>query len=286
MSSNRLYMLSGLPGSGKSTWAIEQVHSDRSYIRVNKDDLRDMCHGGKWDPKREKQILLVRDAMIEVALRAGRNVIVDDTNLHPKHEQRLREIAELCKVDFEVKHFDVSVDDCIARDAKRAHPVGEQVIRDMWRSFIRVAPEPQQEGLPPAIIVDMDGTLAIMGDRSPYDDHKADIDTLNQPVAALLTGYLAANDQTRLIVMSGRDEGRSRWVTLQWLDRHSLVPDKLLMRPAGDTRKDSIVKRELYEQHVKGKFFVEFVLDDRDQVVRMWRDELGLQCFQVAWGDF
>jgi predicted kinase len=286
MSNNRLYMLSGLPGSGKSTWAIEQVHSDRSYIRVNKDDLRDMCHGGKWDPKREKQILLVRDAMIEVALRAGRNVIVDDTNLHPKHEQRLREIAELCKVDFEVKHFDVSVDDCIARDAKRAHPVGEQVIRDMWRSFIRVTPEPQQAGLPPAIIVDIDGTLAIMGKRSPYDDHLADCDTLNTSVFDAMQAWLLVDDDRELIIMSGRDEGRSRDVTKEWLQRHHIFPDMLLMRPADDVRKDAVVKRELFETHVKGKRYIHFVLDDRDQVVRMWRDELGLQCFQVAPGNF
>lgn len=279
-------MLSGLPGSGKSTWAIEQVHNDRSYIRVNKDDLRDMCHGGKWDPKREKQILLVRDAMVEAALRSGRNVIVDDTNLHPKHEQRLREIAELCKVDFEVKHFDVSVDDCIARDAKRAHPVGEQVIRDMWRSFIRVAPEPQQEGLPPAIIVDIDGTLAIMGKRSPYDDHLADCDTLNTPVFDAMQAWLLVDDDRELIIMSGRDEGRSRDVTKEWLQRHHIFPDMLLMRPAGDVRKDAVVKRELFETHVKGKRYIHFVLDDRDQVVRMWRDELGLQCFQVAPGNF
>jgi hypothetical protein len=57
------------------------------------------------------------------------------------------------------------------------------------------------------------------------------------------------------------------------------------MRVAGDHRKDSIVKQEIFENHIDGMFDVQFVLDDRDQVVTMWRS-LGLQCFQVAEGNF
>jgi hypothetical protein len=58
------------------------------------------------------------------------------------------------------------------------------------------------------------------------------------------------------------------------------------MRPEGDNRKDSIVKRELFDTHVRNKFYIDFVLDDRDQVVDMWRNDLGLTCLQVDWGDF
>ena len=57
------------------------------------------------------------------------------------------------------------------------------------------------------------------------------------------------------------------------------------MRPEGNNEKDSIIKKRIYEDHIKGKFNVEFVLDDRNQVVEMWR-ELGLTCLQVAEGDF
>ena len=60
----------------------------------------------------------------------------------------------------------------------------------------------------------------------------------------------------------------------------------LLMRKDGDNRPDQIVKRELYERHVVGLYEVEGVLDDRAKVVRMWRDELGLTCLQVADGNF
>ena len=46
------------------------------------------------------------------------------------------------------------------------------------------------------------------------------------------------------------------------------------------------VKIDMYNQFVKDKFDVEFVLDDRNQVVDMWRKELNLKCFQVNYGDF
>jgi len=57
------------------------------------------------------------------------------------------------------------------------------------------------------------------------------------------------------------------------------------MREAQDTRKDSIVKQELYQKYVQDKYNVSFILDDRQQVVDMWRS-FGLTVFQVAEGDF
>jgi hypothetical protein len=69
------------------------------------------------------------------------------------------------------------------------------------------------------------------------------------------------------------------------LERTSPLSQHLLMRPEGNMEKDAIIKERLFRQHIEGKFCVEFVIDDRDQVVRMWRD-LGLRCLQVADGDF
>ena len=61
--------------------------------------------------------------------------------------------------------------------------------------------------------------------------------------------------------------------------------DLLAMRKAGDTRKDSIIKKEMFEEYVEDKYKILFVLDDRNQVVEFWRS-LGLTCLQVAEGDF
>jgi hypothetical protein len=57
------------------------------------------------------------------------------------------------------------------------------------------------------------------------------------------------------------------------------------MRAEGDTRKDSIIKEEIYRAEIENKYNVLFVLDDRNQVVELWR-RLGLTCLQVAEGNF
>ena len=57
------------------------------------------------------------------------------------------------------------------------------------------------------------------------------------------------------------------------------------MRKSSDSRGDQIVKSEILEKEILPKYNVKLVLDDREKVVRMWRDK-GLTCLQVDWGDF
>jgi len=59
----------------------------------------------------------------------------------------------------------------------------------------------------------------------------------------------------------------------------------LYMRTEGDYRDDAVVKYELYVQYIAPTFDVAVVLDDRNRVVRMWR-QVGLTCLQVEDGDF
>ena len=94
-----LTMTKGLPASGKTTWAKSVVGAKR----VNKDDLRAMIDNGKWSKKNERSILAARDNLIIQYLREGSSVIVDDTNLNPKHEQDLRKIADTFNALFEIK---------------------------------------------------------------------------------------------------------------------------------------------------------------------------------------
>ncbi len=62
-------------------------------------------------------------------------------------------------------------------------------------------------------------------------------------------------------------------------------PDRIFFRRAGDFRADDEVKREIWKEHIQPHYRVLFVVDDRDRVVRMWREE-GLVCLQCAPGDF
>ena len=134
------------------------------------------------------------------------------------------------------------------------------------------------------IICDIDGTLALINGRSPYDDKLVYTDKLNQPVADLIRKLHRTG--TAIVYLSGRME-TSRSVTEEWLYENNMwFPDQqLFMRKKDDYRQDAIVKKELYEEHIKDKYYVEAVFDDLDQVVNMWREE-GLLCCQVYYGNF
>jgi hypothetical protein len=193
------------------------------------------------------------------------------------------------------------VEECIARDAARPEDerVGGDVIRGMWQRYLagRKLPLPvpvlddvpaakhyePPVGVPDAFLVDIDGTVALMAGRSPYDESRVGEDRPNEPVIRVVRALHAAG--YRIVFCSGRTDACSG-DTAAWLDEHVGVPyEALHMRSAGDQRKDSIVKAEIFEEHIRHAYRVVGVLDDRMQVVRMWR-ALGLTVLQVAEGDF
>jgi predicted kinase len=276
-------MLKGLPASGKSTYAKELVAKDHNWVRVNKDDLRAMMNGGVFSGKLEKQIVRIERKLAEDALKIGKSVVIDDTNFNPDHEEYFRRLAKMYMEEFEVKFFDTPLEVCIERDNKRANGVGETVIRKMYNQYLKPQPAVYEHNLslPTAIICDIDGTLAHMKDRSPYDWNKVGEDKVDPIIKNLLD---AVKGYYIIILISGRDEA-CREETKKWLEKHDIPHARLVMRPEGDIKKDSIVKRELFEKCIRPYYDIEFVLDDRNQVVDMWRS-LGIKCLQVQEGDF
>lgn len=285
----KIIMLKGLPGSGKSTWAKAKCKADPYYVRVNKDDLRAMMSG--YRPGKDEDLILNwRDLLVTRALMIGKSVIVDDTNFHPKHEARLREIAALVQaqklvpIEFAIITVDTPLEECLKRDLGRVNPVGAKVIKQMYREYMQqAAPKPEYiDGALHAIICDLDGTLAHHNGRSPYDAAKCDTDLIDANVGRFLIDQWSR--MKAIIFVSGRD-AEFYDKTRAWLDKHLPFQGLLLMRPKGDRRSDDIVKQEIYDEKIKGKYNVEVVLDDRNRVVDMWRRN-GLTCWQVAEGDF
>lgn len=295
---SKLIMTKGLPASGKTTWSKQQKAK-----RVNKDDLRAMIDNGAWSKQNEEDILKVRDLIIRHYLTRGFDVIVDDTNLAPKHEEALQEIAQGFQVMFEVKDFtDVPLKECLKRDSERANSVGEKVIKSMYNSFLKPKTNvaqyntpPYNPDLPDCIIVDIDGTLAHMNGRSPYDYSQVSTDVVDVTVAGIVQKYYQRSPMEEIpdayvVIVSGRD-ATCRAETEQWLKDNNIPYDELYMRDPnqvdakGNKLDDTIIKREIYNDVIKPRFNVRFVLDDRDRVVKMWREE-GLKVLQVAEGDF
>jgi predicted nucleotidyltransferase len=143
------------------------------------------------------------------------------------------------------------------------------------------------EGTPRAVLVDIDGTVALHGDRDPYDTSRYHEDGVNIPVVLAVKAMLDAGHE--VIMCSGRDEAfrdvTDRWLYEQVLKRYGLPYADLHMRPEGDTRRDDIVKLELFDKHIRDNYTVTCVFDDRDRVVKAWRG-IGLTVLQVAEGNF
>jgi len=296
----------GLPASGKTTYARDLVQrghaAGRRISRVNRDDLRAMHFGYDGHGVDETAVTAAQHAAIGALLAVGSDVVCDDTNLASRYVRALMETAERsgAAVVIADQFLAVPVDECVRRDAERAPQyasVGESVIRGMHQRYLAgrstltvpvltppvaaelYVPSPDT---PAAVLVDIDGTLALMNGRSPYDWSRVGEDALNVPVALAVEAF-AAQGHT-IVVMSGRD-GSCRAATEAWLAKNGIPYDELHMRAAGDTRRDSVVKLELFDAHVRHRFTVLCVLDDRDQVVRAWRS-IGLTCLQVAEGNF
>lgn len=134
-----------------------------------------------------------------------------------------------------------------------------------------------------AVIVDLDGTIADKGDRSPFDWSKVGEDTPIEPIVDLVDIF--GNQDYWIVYVSGRSD-ECRDATLKWIDNIGIrYHGYLFMRREGDYRLDTEVKEEIYRDYIEGRWDVKYVLDDRNSVVKMWRS-LGLTVLQVAEGDF
>ena len=302
---SKLLILVGAPGSGKSTFARYFLRTEDNWIRVNRDDFRLMQFGDSlMIPFYEERISKMVEASVLTLLKSDTNVIIDATNTSLRTIQdMIHTYTEYADISFKV--FDLPVDELVKRCDKRYEETGkfisksvvERNVANLKHTLERFdfAPIPrkvqvattsyatQDKNLPKAVICDLDGTLSLLNGRDPYNAATCDNDLLNEPVAAVLK--MAKQRGYQVILLSGRED-KFREPTVRFLDKHQIGYDLLLMRTSNDFRKDNIIKRELFEGEIQGKYFVEFLLDDRNQVVDMWRKDLHLPCFQVNYGDF
>ena len=140
---------------------------------------------------------------------------------------------------------------------------------------------------PDLVIFDLDGTLANVAHRRHLLDgtyvgyhrfHCACVDdTLYSRVAEAAkvfnqAGYAFWVVTSRPIEMLA--------ITRYWFHAYCLVPDNIIMRPVGDTRRGCDLKRGWLDDGTIPREHVLCVFDDKDADVAMWRSE-GLTCFQV-----
>jgi len=147
-----------------------------------------------------------------------------------------------------------------------------------------------------AVIVDLDGTLALVDKRRELarkpngklnwdiflDPANITLDEPNKPIIELV--QLLESVAYSVVIVSGRRHEMLR-ETILWLIKHNISYNALFIRELKDYRSDVIVKREIYDKYIDGVWDIKWVLDDRKRVVDMWRNELNLTVLHVAEGD-
>lgn len=303
----KLVIYRGLPGSGKTHLAESLVASHGGRL-VGRDHIRKLMgsdHGWIFMPQLEDEVTDIQERLIVSGLRKGSVVHVDDMNLRSKYVRRLLGLAVSEDAEWRVEDLTyTSVELCIARDSTRVRPVGAAFIRLQYERFIKnkgwplevpevldfklskVVPEPYValHGQVPVVLVDIDGTVALHdGIRGHHEYDKVHLDLPNEPVIQAVRGVIARGHFP--VFVSGRPDS-CREATRMWIHKHVGVGAyELLMRPTGDHRPDWLVKLEIFDNEIRTKYDVRMAFDDRDQVVRMYR-ELGLTVLQVGEGNF
>ena len=279
----------GLPGSGKTTWAEEKQKTDKCY-RSNRDELRLTYLGKKvgTSQKEEKAITAIQRRMVFVAIGTGKDIIIDDTNLNKKYlVDFIREISKFNNTQIVLKVFNVSKEEAIARQALRPEEdqVPAEVITKMSNKYLNkgvyeypkeltmdgdkvvlVSDEqyfPPEEG-EPAYIVDIDGTLAHnTGGRSFFDYTRVLEDSVDVNVRDVVNSlYFEGNT---IIILSGR-ESYAKKDTEEWLKKNGVHYNHIFMRKEKDNREDSVIKKELFDNHIADVYNVKGWFDDRISV--------------------
>ena len=297
---SKIIAMVGISGSGKSTRAKEIMDAAKGKaIIVSRDKIREMLFGYTEETigdyyksdfmKKEPLVSKVQDSLIRKGIALRKDVIVDNTHLKMSY---LNDLAKYGVV-VETVLCDELLSACLARDAKRTRTVGKAIIRQQWTQFValyeiipsHIKPKDltikQDETLDCAYIFDIDGTLAHMMDRSPYDYDKVDTDTRSIEVAYQLK--LIQDAGNKIIICTGRD-GVCTEKTLTWLGNNGIAFDEFYIRPEGSKEPDFVVKERMWRDIVQN-YYIVGMFDDRNQVVDHAR-QCGFNVFQVAEGNF
>lgn len=291
----KLIVLQGCPCSGKSTWAKEYL-KDNEAVYVNRDSIRCELNGGKYTLKKEDKVTALETFRVIEGLDKGSDVIVDATNLNPKTIKKWQRLADLKGAEINFKEFYVPIEEAIKRSKARKAEGGLYISKAVMTSFYKkYYPERLKEELTdkrkilkpdftlhPAVICDLDGTLALHQGRDPFDWASIFEDAIDPRLEQILKDYCYQG--VAIIFVTGRPE-RARAATEKWLFDHELYSYKLYMRADNDFSHGDDYKRKVYNDHIKGDYDVYCVFEDSNKCVKMWREE-GLLTCQVENSDY
>lgn len=133
---SKIILCRGIPASGKSTWARRWALEDPEHrVRFNNDAIRNML-GKYWVPSRECLVQYIKIVTFIDAASNQYDIVIDNMNLNPEEVDEWKRLAKAYNYELEYKDFfDTPLEECIARDAKRDNPIGEDVIRGIYERY-------------------------------------------------------------------------------------------------------------------------------------------------------
>jgi len=241
---------------------------------------------GVLSVEQERFVTRMEMDVLRRAVRDGRDVWVDNTNLDTRRASQYATEAHILGVEFEeINLYEAGSDDLYVGRSD----IPENVVLRQVRSAKKMTPlEPRVELIkpysvefPPAeecFVFDIDGTLSYSeGLRSPYDYSRVQHDYVYCDVATMAN--ILSDAGYHIFIVSGRDE-ECRKQTETWLTLMDIHHDDLLMRKHGDTRHDAQVKYEIAWSQILPNYWISGIFDDRTRVVSMWRS-MGFRTYQV-----
>ena len=314
-----VYILVGISASGKTTWTNNFLKDNPNSIIISRDILREKYYPNNKIKRilpfqEEEKITSYEVKSVLKNFFLGKDIIIDDTNLRIKYLKEWIGILNCIKAKWEIKIFDIDLNIAIERDKNREFPIKEEVIKKQYLIFksnkkeiellaskttndskytldkdllpkidfpvFNVLPYFKNEKLPLAVIVDVDGTIALTGDRSIFDYSKVDIDIPRIDVIRIIKSLKEQN--IKIIIFSGRKlEAKEK--TIQWL-KNNLIPfDEIYLRNEEESNNncsDTVAKYRMFNQ-IRDKYNFIGTFDDRPKVTRLYQ-ELGLTTFFVG----
>jgi predicted kinase len=138
----RLVVLLGIPGSGKTTLA--QTLAERGYKRINADDIRHELWGDAIDQSNPEKVFAIFNARYEEMLGAGDDIVVDNTNINPKHRAPiLTKARQAGYQDIQLWVLDVPLELCLQGNKARGRNVPEEVVAN-YHDFLQGAGRPKR----------------------------------------------------------------------------------------------------------------------------------------------
>jgi predicted kinase len=288
----KIWVLQGIQGSGKSTVAQKIFKENKNTYRVNKDLLRANLYFEDFNPRYEKVIAEANNALVEQLLKDGRNVISDNMNLSERDINFYRGLAEKYNADLEIIKMEITVDECVRRDAERKQRGERAVGKDaILNTAFRYKLIKQEK---PIAAFDLDGTLSCCEHRRKYTNKengnkpnwpKFFEEAINDPprkdIIAKMHEHKAEGCE---IVISSACPEDYREMRTRWLLLHGAVWDRFLMRPKANYAPDVEIKQYFIDNYLD-KSKIKIWYDDRVSVVELLKKN-GINVVNVGDGTF